>query len=289
MLRESIWITGSEGRMGSELLAILKKNKKYKVIATDRDVDITNLEEVNRAADIYNVDLLINCASISDQEYCEKHRLEAFRVNALGARNLAVATRRKNATIIHMSSDDVFSGENNYAKNEFDVPTPTTVFGKSKLAGENLVREMNPKHLVVRSSWVYGMRKGSLPEYQDFYHRVLEYGKNNQEFECPIDRVSTPTSTLEIVRFLREVLDKNEFGLFHVSCEGACTRKDYACAILEYNGYDPKLCKGSHTMGDGATTSTLLENLMLDMTGIYKMPNWQDAMKEYVEREKGRN
>ncbi len=287
MRRECLWITGCEGRLGSELMRLFKKKYNYKLVTTDRDVDITNLQEVNRAADIYEVDIVINCASISDREYCEKNRIEAYRVNALGARNLAIASRRKNATIIHMSSDDVFSGIHKRSKNEFDLPTPDTVYGQTKYAGEIFVKEMNPKHLIIRSSWVYGSRKALLPEYQDFYQKVLEYGKNGQSFECPIDVISTPTSTVEIARFIRDVLKADEYGLFHVSCEGACTKREYARKILELNGYDPDLCKASFEKEGGAVTSTLLENLMLKMTGICEMPDWQDAMKEYVEREKG--
>ena len=111
MLKQAIWITGCEGRIGSALTDLLKQNRTYAIVATDRDVDITDREVVEQAADLYQPAVIINCASISDSEYCENNRVEAYRVNALGARNLAVATRRKNATIIHLSSDDVFSGE----------------------------------------------------------------------------------------------------------------------------------------------------------------------------------
>jgi len=287
MKRDGLWITGSEGRLGSELVHLFKKNSDFKIVATDRDIDITDLDQVNRAADIYDVSIVINCASISDREYCEENRLDAYRVNALGARNLAVATRRKNGTIIHISTDDVFSGINNRSKNEFDVPTPVTEFGKSKLAGEMLVREMNPKHLIVRSSWVYGSRKAKLEEYGDFYQSVLKHGEKGESFECPIDVISSPTSTLEIARFLKKAVSANEYGIFHVSCEGACTRREYAKAILSLHGYDPELCKASFEKKNGAVTSTLLENLMLNMTGIHQMKDWHEALKEYVEREKG--
>jgi len=287
MRRDSIWITGGEGRIGSELVHLLKNRKEYKVIATDRDLDITDLEEVNRAADIYDPDIVINCASISDREYCEHHRLDAYKVNALGARNLAIASRRKNAMIIQLSTDEVFNGIHNRPKNEFDTPTPDSEYGKSKLAGEMFVREMNPKHLIIRSSWVYGTRKAKMTEYQDFYQKVLEYGKKGEKFECPIDMISSPTSTLEIARFLKSALDANEYGIFHVSCEGACTRREYARKILSLNGYDPDLCQAGFKKKDGAVTSTLLENLMIKITGIHEMADWLDALAEYVRREKG--
>ena len=152
MLKSVIWITGADGRLGNALKDLLKKDKSYTLVTTGKDVDITDAKAVEKAIDIYQPGIVINAASVSNAEYCEEHPLEAYKVNTLGARNLASATRRKNATLIHLSTDDVFSGEHNRPKNEFDIPTPKTVYGKSKYAGENLVRELNPKHLIIRSS-----------------------------------------------------------------------------------------------------------------------------------------
>ena len=276
MRKNSIWITGGAGKIGSAILARLKNNVNYSIVATDMDVDITDMDAVSQHMDIYRPHIIINCASLSDAHYCEDHMVEAFKVNALGARNLAAASRKVNAKIIHLSSDDVFSGEHAVAKTEFDLPTPVTVYGKSKLAGENFVKELNPRHLIVRSSWVYGGK-------DDYISYVLDKAKKGEKFTAALDAISTPTSTDKLAGFIEKMLDENEYGIYHASCEGACTRHEYARTILHYAGYDGELEQGTYAEKNGATVTTLLENLMMKMTGIYEMPDWREELKKYMD------
>ena len=281
MYNETLWITGADGRLGSSLVRAFEYDLDYKVFGTDKDVDITDSQVVEKYAMMYRPSIIVNCASISDLAYCESHRLEAYKVNALGARNLAAAASMHNSKIIHFSTDDVFNGEHERAKNEFDTPTPQSIYGLSKLAGENLVRELTPKHMIIRSSWLYGIGEG------DYFSYVVEKGKNNETFTAPVDRFSTPTSINEFVRFLKVLIESNEYGIMHASCEGMCSRHQFAQAILSSMGYDPNLAQPVLSGESGARTSTVLENLMLQLTGIYYMPLWEDDMKEFVDGLKG--
>ena len=275
MAKNTIWIAGASGKMGSALMKILRADVENKIIGTDVDTDITDLDAVKQAAEIYRPNIIINCASISDVDYCEEHMVEAFKVNALGARNLASAAQHVNAKIIQLSTDDVFDGNKSGFVTEFDMPKPISVYAKSKLAAENYVRELNPKHLIVRSSWVYGIGKG------DYYSYVLEQGKNGTKFEAPTDYISSPTSAQDLAEIIVRLLNHAEFGIIHASSEGSCSRYDFAKAILAANGLDTNLVVPSTSqLGE---TSTLLENLMLKMLEIYEMPNWQDGLNEYIE------
>lgn len=277
MTMRTIWLVGSAGKMGTELLKHLKNNTDYKVIGTDTDVDITDLAAVEQAVDIYRPAVIINCAGISNPVECEKDMVAAFKVNALGARNLAVAARRVNAKIIQISTDDVFGGQVTEKLTEFDNPSPTTVYGKSKLAGENYVRELNTKHVIIRSSWVYGLGK------DDYLTYVLEKAKNNEKFDAPLDNISSPTSVYQVASVIVNLLDKAEYGIFHTSSEGMCTRYEFAKTILEICGYDTDLVHGAVTEGQTGQKSTILENLMLKMTDIYQMPTWKEDLALYVE------
>lgn len=284
MQNKTIWLTGSEGRLGSALLELLKDHLDYKVIDTDLDVDVTSADAVDDAVRVYRPNIIINCASLSDADYCETHPLEAYRVNALGARNLAAAARRVDSEIIQFSTDDVFSGEHNRAKTEFDIPTPSTVYGKSKFAGEEFVKVLNPKHLIIRSSWVYGL-PGKENHRLCYYDEVLEHGKKGEPFTAPIDVIGSPTSAQELAKFFMAILDESEYGLYHAACKGACTRFGFAKTILELNGFDTRLVRESRKDDAGTLVATQLENLMMEMTGIYEMPAWQDALEEYVKQQ----
>lgn len=280
MQKNSIWITGADGRLGSALVQLLKQDVGNKVVGTDLDVDVTDKDEVDQSMGIYRPSFVINCASISDVEYCEGHMVEAFKVNALGARNLAAAARRVNATIVQLSTDDIFDGNASGMLTEFDLPSPLTIYGKSKLAGENYVKELNPKHLIVRSSWVYGATGGAAQ--QDYFSYVAEHGRTNTPFEVPFDKISTPTCAGELAQFIRLLLVKGEYGVYHASCEGSCTRYEFATAVLSLLGYDTSLAKGVFSKTNRGQTSTLLENLMMKMTNIYVMPQWRDALAAFV-------
>lgn len=274
MGKTKIWIAGAEGGLGSTILYMISK-LDYNVVATDKDVDVTDMESVSSFADICRPDVVINCTGYYNKSEEKEEVLTAYRTNAIGARNLAAATRKNKTKLIHISSDDVFSGKHKAELTEFDLTVPITTYGKSKLAGENFVRELNPKHLIVRSSWVYG-KKGN-----NFVKDILEKAKNGEKLMVPNDQISTPTSAKELALFVIKMIDSKEYGIYHASCEGNTTRFHFANTILKLKGYnditvEPVFAEGSHG------SFTVLQNLMMEMTGIHRMADWEDALKEFL-------
>lgn len=279
MSKNCIWITGAEGKVGSEVLKRLEYDTDHKIVATDKEVDIASMDAVDRQFDMLRPDVVINCAGITDSKYCEENPIIAYRVNALGARNLAAVTRRGNSRIIHLSTDDVFDKNHGGALTEFDTPNPASVYGKSKLAGETFVRELNPKHLIIRSSWVYGIGEG------DYYSYVVDKGMKGETFEAPVDRISSPTSATTLSSIVEFLMDSKEYGVFHASCDGACSRFEFARTILELKGFDTGLVRGSVSSNNGEQYSTLLENLMLKMVCFdeeFPMAHWRDELKKFI-------
>ncbi|MDO4553937.1 MAG: dTDP-4-dehydrorhamnose reductase [Lachnospiraceae bacterium] len=276
MGRTKVWITGAKGKLGSTIAKQIDY-LEYVVLTSDQDVDITNQEDVISYVEVSRPDVVINCAGLSDEELCMKNPAEAYKVNALGVRNLAAATRKIGAKLIQISTDDVFSGDITGGLTEFDLTGPITVYGKSKLAGENFVRELNPRHLIVRSSWVYGGSK------TDFVEYILGKAAKEKTIYVPNDQISSPTSAKALADFILKILHTKEYGVYHAACEGSCTRYEFARTILEYAGIDSITVEPSFTDKNIIKPKcTLLHNLMMEITGIYKMPYWKDALSEYL-------
>ena len=278
--RECIWLAGAKGQLGQAILRKIKEKKELTVVlTTDKDVDVTDMAEVSRFAITNHPSVIINCAGITDVEACEADKVMAYKVNALGARNMAAAARMVDAKIIHISTDDVFEGNQAVELTEFDVTMPTSIYGKSKLAGEMMVRELNPKHLVIRSSWSYG-------EGKNFMTQLLEKVDAGEVVEVASDQVSTPTSMDALAEGILALMYGNEYGIYHVSCEGSCTRYEFAEKVLKLTGRDVSMIKpvlakdikGSHQR----PLNSVLENLMMKMTGIYKMPKWEEDLEKYL-------
>ena len=278
-----VWIAGSNGQIGRALNDILDP-LEIEVLNTDvDDLDITNTEEVLNFGIVNRPDVIINCCGVTDTDLCEKEPEHAYRVNALGARNLSIVARKNGAKIVQLSTDDVFDGQGNEPLIEFDTATPDTIFGKSKLAGENFVRELNPKHLIVRSSWVYA-KEGSC-----FVNSVIRQAKEGGVIQVAAEQYSSPTSAKVLADFVMKMIDANEYGIYHASCEGCCSRVEAAEEILRCMGQDPtgRIEEISAEAGKNSPRRTDLQNLMMKVTGIYQMPDWKDAMRDYIQELRG--
>lgn len=272
---ETIWIAGASGRIGRTLTNYLssKASHKFTVLTTDREIDVSDLSAVADFASRNRPSIVVNCAGVSRKDQAEENPIEAYRVNTLGARNLAIASESIGATIVHLSTDDLFYTDGNAAINEFDEAKPSSVYGKSKYAGERFVRELNPRHVIIRSSWVYT----DIPE--DPLMQALADAKRGIPTEVASNQFSSPTSALSIVRFIGIILDAEEYGVFHAACEGICSRAEFMRRTFEFAGLDPKLV---HEVQAHHPYHIELENLMLEITGLYTFPNWEDELKRFV-------
>lgn len=276
-----IWIAGAGGRLGSALYRRFSGNTDYRLVTSDRDVPVENVAEVGRFADLNHPDIIINCAGLTDVRLCEQKPEEAYKINAIGARNLATAARRLDAKLIQISTDDVFDGKADAALCEFDDTVPSTMYGKSKYAGEKLVRELTDKHVIVRSSWLYGAGL-------DFVEQVLETAEKGGAIYLPEDEISSPTSADALAGFIERLMHSREFGLFHASCEGSCSRADFAREILRLAGKTDIPVTSAAENTALRPRFTLLDNMMLRITGLYEMPDWKDALRDYMTaRQKG--
>ena len=278
---KKIWITGAEGHIGTALLDLLE-GVEDQLLPTDiEEVDITKIDEVTQFVHVNRPDVVINCAGLTDVQECENNVDEAYRVNAIGVRNVALAANEVNAKVIQISTDDVFDKESRVPYNEFDNVHPRTIYGKSKEAGEKILTQLLNRFVIIRSSWIYGIGR-------DFVDEVLRNVGQGKTMEVPNNQYAAPTSAKELAKVIRYFIDNEEYGLYHVVCPGSCSRYEFARTILEYSGKAGELDLYPVVIEDSARpTYSVLDNMMLRLTGIEEPKDWKAALKEYLDETGG--
>lgn len=280
-----LWIVGSAGQIGTALNEVLDP-LEIEVFNTDQEeLDITQTDEVLNFGEINRPDVIINCAGITDTELCENKPELAYRVNALGARNLSIVARKTGAKIVQLSTDDVFDGTGTTPYSEFDDTNPQTVYGRSKRAGENYVKEFTHKHFIVRSNWVYG--KG-----ENFVTKVLKAGQEGRTLSVASDQFGSPTSAKDLARIILYLIHTNEYGTYHATCKGFCSRYDFAKEILTLAGIPVSLCAvptSESELSSVRPAYAVLDNFILRIIDVYDMPHWKESLKEYLDEYREEN
>ena len=268
---KTIWVTGSKGFIGSELVNRLEKHG-YRVVGTDSELSVCEPERLDAFANEIRPDIIINCAGIPRAATGIGNRIKAYEVNALGARNVAVVANSVNALMVQISTDDVYPARMAEPANEFDAPHPETPYGKSKRAGEVMVRDTTPDHLIIRSSWVYSINGGQVKD-------ALDAAKEGKTIPARTDQYASPTSISTYVNFLIKAIEKRATGVLHITGQGAVNRYTFLSKVLEVCGFEPNKVLIPETNLVTAE-QVLLESLMLEMFGA-ELPNWEDDVEAY--------
>ena len=279
-----IWITGANGQIGTAINEVLDP-LEAEIFNTDKEeLDITDTEEVLNFGEMNRPDVIINCAGIVDLNLCEKEPELAYRVNALGARNLSLVARKVGSKMVQLSTDDVFDGLSKTPYSEFDDTNPKTVYGRSKRAGENYVKEFTHKHFVVRSNWVYG--RGN-----NFVNKVLEAAKNQTPLALASDQFGSPTSAKDLARLILHLIKTNEYGTYHATCQGMCSRYEFAQEILKAAGKEVEMKAVPTKESDLSYARPAyagVDNFILRIIDLYQMPEWKESLQEYMNEREAR-
>ena len=177
--------------------------------------------------------------------------------------------------MIQFSTDDVFDGRGTTPLNEFDRVDPISIYGKSKLAGEMMIQLLTNKFVIIRSSWVYGTG-------HDFLDEVLKAAKEKKSISVSVDEKAVPTSAIELARVISYFIENDLFGLYHVVCQGSCSRYEYAKEIKEYAGLDLEIIPVTGTASN-RPVYTVLDNMMLRLDGVEEPKEWKSALHEYLD------
>ena len=252
-----IWVSGASGQVGTAITDVADP-LAFELLNTDvEELDITEIDEVLNFAELNRPDVIINCAGITDVALCEKNP--------------------------EISTDDVFDGQSSEPYCEFDDTNPKTVYGRSKRAGENYVKEFTEKHFIIRSNWIYGKGK-------NFVSSLLERVKTEHVIPVASDQFGSPTSANDLARLLLELMDTNEYGTYHITAKGTCSRYEFAKEILRLTDHDvtiqPVPTKESE-FSSVRPAYAVLDNFILRILNMQEMPEWRESLKIFLKENYG--
>ena len=276
---KKIIVTGANGQLGRAVNLQYADSTEYELINTDvEELDITSIDKVMEFVRDVRPYAVINCAAYTAVDACEKEEDLAFRINALGARNLSIAAGETGAKLMHVSTDYVFDGNGSRPYRETDPSGPQGAYGRTKLAGENFVREFCSRHYIVRTAWLYGDGK-------NFVKTMLRLSETNDKVRVVMDQVGSPTSAGELAKAIAYLLPTENYGLFHGTCEGDCSWAEFTKEIFRLAGKSTVVeAITSEEYGAAAKRPaySILENYMLKMTTDFMFADWHDAIAEYI-------
>ena len=285
---KKIFITGALGQLGHAIYGLLKNDPQYQLYLTDshtfddgmvKVLDITSEESVKAQITGYLPDVIINCAAMTAVDLCETEQEKAHKINSLGPKYLAQAAKDIGAKMVHVSTDYVYDGQASTPYTEESETNPLSVYGKTKLAGDNYVLESCSKAFVVRTAWVYG-------EGKNFVKTMLRLADEGKNIRVVADQIGTPTSALELARAIIFLMKTHSYGIYHATCEGSTSWYDFAVNIFKLTGKDVKL--EAITTAEYPTPArrpmySVLDNKRLRERHGYYMKDWKEALVEYID------
>lgn len=284
-----LMVIGANGQLGSDLC---KEITSLDIVPiTHSETEIADLGSVERAFARHRPEVVINTAAFHRVDDCEDDPDRAFRANAIGARNIAVAAQEQRAKLFHISTDYVFGGENEPRSTpytEFDAPVPSNVYGKSKLAGENLVRHLCAKHFIIRTSGLFGVA-GASGKGGNFVETMLKLARERDELRVVADQTFSPTYSKDLARKIAELVTTEYYGVFHITNKGSCSWHEFATEILKLAGLKTPIIpitSDQYPQKARRPRFSVLDNCHLRLLGIDDMRPWQEALRDYM-REKG--
>ncbi len=274
-----IVITGGRGQLGRELERVL--TTKHDIVILDLpECDITQASEIDHIAAL-KPDLIIHAAAMTDVDGCARNPLLAYRANALGTQNVALACQRANATLLHISTNEVFGGTKNSPYLEMDERRAINPYGASKLAAEQFVQMLLQKFYIVRIAWLFA------PGGNNFPRKMIRVAQERGALNVVTDEIANPTYAPDLVRAIEQLIQTQHYGIVHLTNEGIASRFDFTAQILKLAGLG-HIPLSPIKLADYPRASTPppyapLANIIAgDVLGIHLRP-WQEALVEYFE------
>ena len=275
-----VFITGAQGQLGQALQA---QFIDYEVVAWDiQDLDICQLEHVRKAVNKIRPDIVMNAAAFTQVDQAETNQDGAYRGNALGPRNLALATKEMNIPLVHFSTDYVFDGRQSRPYHEFDPPNPLSVYGQSKLAGEEEVQKGNARHFIVRTAWLYHSVGKNFPQ------TILRLA-NQQQVRVVSDQFGSPTFAPHLAQAVSRLMETESYGRYHLAGSGGTNWYDFTIALYQACGIRTAvvpITTADYPLPAPRPAYAVLTSLQ---DPFITLPSWEEGVRDFAAQWKGPN
>lgn len=279
---KNILITGANGQLGSEMRLLSSENSQYNYFFTDvQELDICDEQAVKEFVDNRRIDLIVNCAAYTAVDNAEDNIQLCTKLNAIAPGYLAKAAQSRGAAIIQISTDYVFNGTNHTPYTEDEKSCPASVYGSTKLEGEQNVLNSCTNSMVIRTAWLYSTFGNN------FVKTMIRLGKEKESLGVIFDQVGTPTYARDLAKAIYAAINKGVVrGIYHFSNEGVCSWYDFTMAIHRLAGIETCKVKPLHT-ADYPTKAARPHYSVLDKTKIketfgIEIPHWEVSLKECI-------
>lgn len=276
----NILVTGANGQLGNEMRVVAAEQKQLVYHFTDvAELDICNEQAVERFVAENAIDCIVNCAAYTNVNKAEEDAVLCDKLNHLAPANLARVAAKYRIGLLHVSTDYVFNGEHHVPYREDDATCPNSVYGTTKLAGEEAIRTIHPEAVIIRTAWLYSSFGNN------FVKTMLRLGKEREELGVVFDQIGTPTYARDLARAIQHIVGNDVVpGIYHYSNEGVCSWYDFTKAIFDLAGISTCCLKPLHT-DEYPTPAARPHYSVLDKTKIkqtygVEVPHWIDSLRE---------
>lgn len=276
-----VLILGASGQLGVELAKKYEEDfddvELYK--SSSSDFDLSNYHQTKQFILDRSPNLIINCAAYTNVDDCEQHVDLAYKINAIGNRNIVLCANMCEASLVYISTDYVFDGNKSSPYTEFDTPCPLNVYGKSKLTGEQYTKYCQSNFYIIRTSWLYG-KNGN-----NFVKTILKLAKENSILRIVDDQIGCPTDAKSLAEQILKIIQAGTFGTYHASCNGFCSWYQFASEIIKVSDLDSKIIPiktEQYPLPAKRPKYSVLDNYILRLESKDIMPNWRDSLRDFL-------
>ncbi|MDL2220770.1 dTDP-4-dehydrorhamnose reductase [Eubacteriales bacterium OttesenSCG-928-N14] len=275
-----VLVTGAAGQLGYTLMRKLKEHGHIAKGVTRADFDITNLDAARETITAFAPKAVIHCAAYTAVDNAEDEHDTCLKVNVEGTGNIATICHELGAKMVYISTDYVFDGTSLYPYTEDDTPNPINVYGKSKLGGENMLRQILDQYFIVRTSLLFGVRG------QNFVKSILRTSHEQSRVDVVTDQIGAPTYAEDLAEFLCQLIKSRKYGIYHATNEGYCSWANFARAVLDYEGNMAmvhEILSEEYPHIAKRPKNCRLSCEKMKKNGFKQLPPWHDGLARFMQ------